>query len=54
LIDKYVDEKYKDKFSYYHEWKKWSMIDKNIIKKDEVKRPDFWIVNRSKLLGIVS
>jgi hypothetical protein len=54
LIDKYVNEKYKDKFSYYHEWKKWSMIDKNIKKKDEVKRPDFWIVNRSKLLGIVS
>jgi IS605 OrfB family transposase len=54
LIDKYVNEKYKDKFSYYHEWKKWSMIDKNIKKKDEVKRPDFWIVNRKKLLGIVS
>jgi IS605 OrfB family transposase len=54
LIDKYVNEKYKDKFSYYHEWKKWSMIDKNIKKKDEVKRPGFWIVNRKKLLGIVS
>ena len=54
LIDKYVDEKYKDKFNYYHEWKKWSMIDKNIKKKVEVKRPDFWIANRKKLLGLVS
>jgi len=54
LIDKYVAEKFKEKFNYYHQWKKWSMIDKNIKKKDEVKRPDFWIVNRKKLLGIVS
>lgn len=54
LIDKYIDEKYKDKFNYYHEWKKWSMIDKNIKKKDEVKNPDFWIANRKKLLGLVS
>mgnify|MGYP000870016987 FL=1 len=54
LIDKYVDKKYKDKFNYYHEWKKWSMIDKNIKKKEEVKRPDFWIANRKKLLGLVS
>jgi hypothetical protein len=30
------------------------MIDKNIKKKDEVKRPDFWIVNRKKLLGLIS
>lgn len=54
LIDKYIDEKYKNKFNYYHEWKKWLMIDKNIKKKDEVKNPDFWIVNRKKLLGLVS
>ena len=54
LIDRYVTEKYKDKFNYYHEWKKWSMIDKNIRKKEEVKRPDFWIANRKKLLGLVS
>lgn len=54
LIDKYVDEKYNGKFNYYNEWKKWSMIDKNIKKKDEVKNPDFWIVNRKKLLGLVS
>lgn len=52
LIDKYVNEKYKDKFNYYHEWKKWLMIDKNIKKKDEVKNPDFWIANRKKLLGL--
>ena len=54
LIDKYIEEKDKDKFNYYHQWKKWSMIDKNIKKKDEVKNPDFWMVNRKKLLGLVS
>lgn len=54
LIDKYVDEKYKDKLNYYHQWKKWSIIDKNIKKKVEVKRADFWIANRKKLLGLVS
>jgi len=27
------------------------MADKNIKKKDEVKNPDFWIVNRKKLVS---
>ncbi|WP_243441461.1 transposase [Clostridium arbusti] len=53
LIDKYVNEKYKYKFNYYHEWKKWSIIDRNIKKKEEVKNPDFWIVNRKILLGLI-
>jgi IS605 OrfB family transposase len=54
LIDKYVDEKHKDKFNCYHEWKRLSMMDKNIKKKVEVKKPDFWIANRKRLLGLVS
>ncbi|AGK95839.1 hypothetical protein Clopa_0812 [Clostridium pasteurianum BC1] len=30
------------------------MIDENIKKKDEVKKPDCWIVNRKKLLGLTA
>ena len=52
LIDNYIEEK--DKFNQYHEWKKWSMIDKNIKKKSEVTKPDFWIVNRKRLLGLTN
>jgi len=55
LIDKYVEEKYKHKFNLYHDWKKWSMIDKNIRKeRKEVNKPDFWIANRKKILGLIS
>ncbi|PRR85717.1 hypothetical protein CLLU_13430 [Clostridium luticellarii] len=54
LVDKYVENKYKDKFNYYNEWKKWSIIDKNIKKEGKVKRPDFWIANRKKLLRLTA
>ena len=53
LINRFVEEKYKEKFNNYHYWKKWSMIDKNIKKeRKEVNKPDFWIENRKELLGI--
>ena len=54
LKDNFVEEKYKAKFNLYHEWKKWSMIDKNIkIERKEVNKPDFWIVNRKEILGLI-
>ena len=55
LTDKYVEEKYKEKSNNYHYWKKWLMIDKNIRKeRKEVNKPDFWIANRKKILGLIS
>jgi len=55
LKDNFVEEKYKEKFNLYHEWKRWSMIDKNIKKeRKEVNKPDFWIANRKEILGIIS
>jgi IS605 OrfB family transposase len=53
LKEKFATEKYQDKFDSYHEWKKWSMINSNLIKKrKEVKKPDFWLANRKELLGL--
>lgn len=54
LKDKCVDIKYKEEFDYFNEWKKWSIISKNIKKKCEVKIPGFWIANRDGLLGLAS
>lgn len=54
LKDKCVDAKYKEKFDYFNEWKKWSIISKNIKKKCEVKTPGFWIANRKNVLGLAS
>ncbi|MCM1991997.1 IS200/IS605 family accessory protein TnpB-related protein [Oceanirhabdus seepicola] len=42
-----------DKFSKKNEWAKWAEINKN-IKRKVGDKPDLWIVNRKKLLGIAS
>ncbi|MCM1990103.1 IS200/IS605 family accessory protein TnpB-related protein [Oceanirhabdus seepicola] len=42
-----------DKFNKKNEWAKWSEINKN-IKRKAGDKPDLWIVNRKKLLGIAS
>ncbi|WP_178137494.1 hypothetical protein [Tepidibacter thalassicus] len=51
LVDKFIDDK--EKFNKYNEWKKWTVINKNIKRKVGVK-PDLWLINRKKLLGIAS
>ncbi|WBW96557.1 IS200/IS605 family accessory protein TnpB-related protein [Oceanirhabdus sp. W0125-5] len=51
LIDKLVDDK--DKFNKKNEWSKWSEIRKN-IKRKVGDKPDLWIVNRKKSLGLAS
>jgi hypothetical protein len=38
-------------FNKKNEWAKWSIIN-NILKKKGSEKPDFWITNRKKLLGI--
>ena len=53
LRENFTNEKYKNKFDAYHEWKQWSMINKEIIKKrKEVKNPGLWIANRKQILGL--
>lgn len=51
LKDKLVKEL--DKFNNKNEWSRWNEINKN-IKGKVGENPDLWIVNRKKLLGIVS
>lgn len=51
LKSKFVENKFKNKFDFYNEWKKWSMVSKNIIKiRKEVKKPDLWLANRKALI----
>ena len=38
-------------FNKYNEWKRWQIINEN-IKRKEVNKPDFWIVNRKEILGL--
>ena len=49
LKDIFVKEK--NVFDNENEWKRWTIINKN-IKKKEVKTPDFWIANRKEILGL--
>lgn len=42
-----------DKFNKKNEWSKWNEINKN-IKRKVGENPDLWLVNRKKILGIVS
>jgi len=51
LVDKFIDDI--EEFNTYNEWKKWTVINKNIKGKVGVK-PDLWLINRKKLLGIAS
>ncbi|WBW96503.1 IS200/IS605 family accessory protein TnpB-related protein [Oceanirhabdus sp. W0125-5] len=51
LVDKLIDDK--EKFNEYNEWKKWSVINKN-IKRKVGEKPDLWLILRKKLLGIAS
>lgn len=51
LIDKFGLDK--EKFSKYNEWKKWTIINKN-IKRKVGENPDLWLINRKKLLGIAN
>ncbi|MCB2298177.1 IS200/IS605 family accessory protein TnpB-related protein [Clostridium tagluense] len=51
LKNKFIENKFKEKFTFYNEWKKWSMVSKNIIKiRKEVKNPDLWLANRKELI----
>jgi len=53
LKEDFIKPKLQSKFDLYHEWKKWSTIHKNIIKiRKEVKNPDYWLVNRTEILGL--
>jgi IS605 OrfB family transposase len=49
LRDKLIP--YQESFNKKNEWAKWSIIN-NILKKKGSERPDFWITNRKKLLGV--
>ena len=50
LKDKLVP--YQESFHKKNEWARWSIINNSIKKKGGVK-PEFWITNRKRLLGIV-
>ena len=49
LKDKLIS--YQETFNRKNEWSRWAIIN-NILKKKGVNNPDFWIINRKKLLGI--
>ncbi len=51
LNDKLIEDS--DKFNNKNEWARWNEINKNIKRKVGV-NPDLWLVNRKKILGIVS
>lgn len=51
LKDKLVNDLYK--FNKKNEWSKWNEINKN-IKGKVGENPDLWLVNRKKILGLVS
>jgi len=42
-----------DKFNKKNEWSRWNEINKN-IKRKVGENPGLWLVNRKKILGIVS
>jgi IS605 OrfB family transposase len=53
LKSKFIESKFKEKFDFYNEWKKWSMVSKNIIKiRKEVKNPDLWLASRKELIRL--
>lgn len=43
----------KETFDKKNEWARWTIIN-NILKKKEVKNPDFWLRQRKQILGLVS
>ncbi|SFB10246.1 transposase, IS605 OrfB family, central region [Clostridium frigidicarnis] len=51
LKDKLVKDL--DRFNKKNEWSKWNEINKN-LKRKVGERPDLWLVNRKKILGVVS
>ena len=53
LKEEFTNPNLQNKFNLYHEWKKWSMISKNIIKiRKEVRNLGYWLVNRTEILGL--
>lgn len=49
LKDKFINDK--EEFYKFNEWKRWSILDKN-IKRKGVKIPGFWLANRKKILRL--